>query len=79
MIFELSQKGVSKDILSCVLEDVPIDEEAQILLLLEKRGYAGNDATREEKQKISAYLGRKGFSYEAISSALIQFARKISD
>ena len=79
MTFELSQKGVSKEILSRVLEDVPVDEEAQIMAILEKRGYSGNDATREEKQKISAYLGRKGFSYEAIASALIQFARKISD
>ena len=56
-----------------------MDEETQILSILEKKKYAGDEATREEKQKISAYLARKGFSYDAISSAMIQFARKISD
>lgn len=76
MHFELMQKGVSREILDVVFEDMDVDEEAQILALLEKRKYPGEDAGREEKQKISAYLSRKGFSYEAIQSALIQYARK---
>lgn len=79
MMYELSQKGVSREVLELVLEDMPVDEETQILAILEKRGFAGADASREEKQKISAYLARKGFSYDAITTALIQFARKISD
>ena len=79
MVYELIQKGVSREILDRVLEDVPVDEEAQIMAVLEKRGYSGGDATKEEKQKISAYLARKGFSYDAISTAMIQFARKIPD
>lgn len=79
MMYELSQKGVSREILDKVFEDMPVDEETQILSILEKKKYAGDEATREEKQKISAYLARKGFSYDAISSAMIQFARKISD
>ena len=79
MNFELAQKGVDKGILELVFEDMEVDEEAQILQLLEKRKYSGDDASREEKQKISAYLARKGFSYDAISSAMIQFARKEKD
>ncbi|MBR5266713.1 MAG: regulatory protein RecX [Lachnospiraceae bacterium] len=76
MIFDLNQKGVSREIIDVVLEEMEVDEESQILTLLEKKQYSGDDATREEKQRISAYLARKGFSYEAISSALIQYARK---
>ncbi len=76
MVYELTQKGVARDILETVLEDMEVDEEAQILALLAKKNYSGEDATREEKQKISAYLARKGFSYDAISVALIQYARK---
>ena len=76
MVHELTQKGVAIDILETVLEDMEVDEEAQILVLLAKKNYSGEDATREEKQKISAYLARKGFSYDAISAALIQYARK---
>ena len=76
MIFELSQKGVEKVLLDLVFEDMDVDEESQIMAVLEKRKYPKEDATREEKQKISAYLARKGFSYDAISAALIQYARK---
>ena len=79
MNFELAQKGVDKGILELIFEDMDVDEEAQILRILEKRKYPGDDASREEKQKISAYLARKGFSYDAISAALIQFARKAKD
>ena len=79
MVYELTQKGVARDILETVLEDMEVDEEAQILVLLAKKNYSGEDATREEKQKISAYLARKGFSYDAISAALIQYARKDKD
>ncbi len=76
MKYELMQKGVAREILDVVFEDMVVDEETQILTLLEKRKYPGEEATREEKQKISAFLARKGFSYDAISSAVIQYARK---
>ena len=76
MYFDLTQKGVSREILEVVFDDMEVDEEAQILVLLEKKHYAGDEADRAEKQKISAYLARKGFSYDAISAALIQYARK---
>ena len=76
MVFELTQKGVSRDILNLVLEDMEVSEEAQIIALLTKKNYSGEEAAREEKQKIFAYLARKGFSYDSISAALIQYARK---
>ena len=79
MYFDLTQKGVAREILEVVFDDMEVDEEAQILALLEKKHYSGDEADRAEKQKISAYLARKGFSYESISSALIQFARKDKD
>ena len=59
MVFELTQKGVAREILDTVFEDMEVDEESQILSLLAKKNYLGDDATREEKQKISAYLARK--------------------
>lgn len=79
MMYELSSKGVTREILDQVFNDMEVDEETQILMILEKRKYPGEGASREEKQKISAYLARKGFSYDSISSALIQFARKSAD
>ena len=79
MKYELTQKGISREILELVFEDMEVDEESQIFAILKKRGYQGEDTEREDVQKISAYLARKGFSYEAIHSALIQFARKTDD
>lgn len=76
MLCELSQKGVAREILDLVFEDMEIDEETQILALLEKKRYPVEGASREEKQKISLFLARKGFTYDAIQSALIQYARK---
>lgn len=76
MMFDLAQKGVSRELLDLVFEDMEVDEEAQILALLEKKQYPLEGASREEKQKMSAFLARKGFSYDAIQSALLQYARK---
>ena len=72
--FELRQKGVRDDMVRAGLEEMPIDEAAQIETVLEKRGYSGEEATREERQKISAYFARKGFSYEAIQAALLHYS-----
>lgn len=76
MIYELRQKGIGEEILEPVFEEMPIDEEAQIEAILVKRNYTGDAADRAEKQKMSAYLARKGFSYDAIQAALIHYARK---
>lgn len=79
MEYELIQKGISRENLDLVFSEMSVNEEAQILKILEKKNYAGNESTYEEKQKISAYLARKGFSYDSINSALIHYVRKLSD
>lgn len=79
MLYELRQKGVSADTLDQVFEEMPVDERAQIETLLMKKKYAGEAASREEKQKITAYLSRKGFSYDTIQSVLIHYGRNKGD
>lgn len=79
MKFELRRKGIPEDVLELVFEEIPVDEKTQIYLLLEKKRYSGDEADRMERQKISAYLARKGFQYEAISSAMNHYARKMTD
>lgn len=74
--FDLKKKGIPEEILKQVMEENPVDESVQILRLLEKKQYSGEGASREERQKISAFLARKGYSYEAISDALFHYARK---
>lgn len=72
---DLLNKGIDKDVInqayynSCEL-DGDIDEEKQIKRLLEKRHYDSKNTTYEEKQKLFAYLARKGFGSDIIFRAL---------
>ena len=64
----LLQKGISKEIVSEVLEVYydGQDESMAIQRLLDKKRFLAETATEEEKRKIYGYLMRKGFSYEEI-------------
>jgi len=67
---KLLQKGVPSGIAEEALEEFyEADEEALILELLRKRGY-GSDADSKEKQKMYAFLMRKGFSASAIAHVM---------
>ena len=64
----LLQKGISKEIVSEVLEAYydGQDESMAIQRLLDKKRFTAETATEEEKRKIYGYLMRKGFAYEDI-------------
>ena len=64
----LLQKGISKEIVSEVLEAYydGQDESMAIQRLLDKKRFSAETATEEEKRKIYGYLMRKGFAYEDI-------------
>ncbi len=73
---DLLRKGVSKDTINAVFEKLEEegtkqDEMAMIKSLLEKKKYDAKIADIQEKQRIYAYLYRKGFHSEAISRALL--------
>lgn len=70
MSYELRRKGIAEEILELVFEEMPVDEKEQIRRILAKRGYDGKEIGYEEKRKLSAYLARKGFSYDTIHAVL---------
>ena len=70
MRYELSLKGIDREVLDLAFEDADLDEEEQIYAILEKRGYSHGEADIRERQKMAAYLARKGFSYEAAAAAM---------
>ena len=72
MKFDLRQKGVSDDLVEMIFEDMEVDESAQILGLLRKKNYDPEEPDPAKRQKIYAFLARKGFSYDAINSAMKQ-------
>ena len=82
MKFDLRQKGVSDDLVEMIFEDMEVDESAQILGLLRKKNYDPEEPDPAKRQKIYAFLARKGFSYDAINrncSAAFQRLREPAD
>lgn len=68
--YELQQKGLSREVLQRLLEENPIVEEEQIRKYLKKKGYDREQTERKERAKISASLGRKGFSFDVIKKVM---------
>lgn len=67
----LKEKGVSQEHIERAMEECYEKEDSveAIRKIMEKRHYCPEEASYEEKQKIMAYLVRKGFSYDDIKRA----------
>ncbi len=70
MVYELRQRGIGQEDIDCVLQETPADDEQSARALLEKRLKGRNTASYEEKCRISAYLGRKGYSFDVIQRVM---------
>lgn len=73
---DLLRKGIRKDTVRTVFDELEEqgtrqDEEAMIKVLLEKKKYDAKTAEGQEKQRMYAFLYRKGFHSEAINRALL--------
>lgn len=73
---DLMRKGISRDTVRAVFDELEEqgekqDEAAMIKSLLEKKKYDVQTADRQEKQRMYAFLYRKGFHSEAINRALL--------
>ena len=73
---DLSQKGVSKELIRKVFDELKedgleIDETAMIKELLLKKNFHFQESTYEERQKMCAFLYRKGFHADTISKVLL--------
>ena len=68
--YELQQKGVDRDQIRQMLEENPVDEEETVRSLLKKKTGGRIPEDKKEIQKLAAFLGRKGFSFEVISRVL---------
>ncbi len=66
---KLLQKGVPYDMAKEVLAENEVDEISQIKKLIERK-YRTKLAAENGTQKVFAALARKGFSYEAVKTAL---------
>lgn len=68
---ELRQKGINRDLIKEILDEVEIDEEKIARQLLEKKRYKWEKLPKfEAKKKMSEFLARKGFGWEIIKQAI---------
>lgn len=64
---ELERRGVGRELIALALAEEPVDEEEQLRLLLQKKGYQpGQRMEPAAYRKLMAALARKGYSYELI-------------
>lgn len=64
---ELERRGISRELIALALAEEPVDEEEQLRLLLQKKGYLpGQRMEPAAYRKLMAALARKGYSYELI-------------
>jgi regulatory protein len=72
---DLANKGISRDILGPVMEELYAEEDGdiefeQVMELLRKKHYDPDTADFKEKQKLMAFLLRKGFDMSTVRKAM---------
>ena len=76
--FDLERKGVDREVIDAALEDVEVDEEAQIRAFLLKKGcQPGERIDTAVCRKLVGSLSRKGFSYEAIRNVMARICEEL--
>ena len=70
LLYDLAQKGISRELAEELLEEMPPDEEEQIRKELKKQNYHPDNADPKERQRIAAKLSRRGYSWTQIENAM---------
>ena len=70
MVYEMQQKGVDPSYIEEALDQSPVDEEESARQALARRIKGKQEASYQEKGRLAAFLGRKGYSFEVINRVL---------
>ncbi len=70
--FELSKKGIDKDTILEIIDEISPNEKEQILCLLSKK-YSEKMDNEENIKKISLSLQNSGYSFTDINSAILAY------
>lgn len=68
--YELQKKGLEKELIQEIMEEQPVDEEAQVRAYLTKKHFKEKESDAKERNKMMAALGRKGYSYETVARVM---------
>lgn len=75
MVYQLTERGIGGELISEVLEECEYDGEQEAIRMLLKKKLKGRllcETTYEERQKMMAYLGRKGYEFHTIKKVFSQ-------
>lgn len=75
MVYKLAEKGISRELIWQVMEETEYngEEDAICRLILKKlKGRNLCELSFEERNKISAYLGRKGYEWNGIKNVFLK-------
>lgn len=79
MLHKLAEKGIDRELVCQVMEETGYhgEEDAiETLVLKRLKGRMISELSYEERQKIMAYLGRKGYDFHTIKKAFSQLDNK---
>ena len=77
---ELRQKGVAEKTITAVLAEMELDEaDAAVRLLAKKLRHAALPLDQKQKQKLLAFLMRKGFDFETAKEAISQMMEQLEN
>lgn len=74
---DLYKKHISKEIISSILEESPIDESELIINLLKTKYYKFDLEELEDKRKVINKLMYKGFKYAQIDDAINKYIKEL--
>ena len=75
MVYQLTERGIEGEVISEVLEECEYDGEQEAIRMLLKKKLKGRllcETSYEERQKMMAYLGRKGYEFHTIKKVFSQ-------
>ena len=70
--YKLLEKGISRDIIDNIIEEVPVDEREQIRIILEKKYSNFTEDEKFRRRAVSA-LQRRGFRWDDIKSVMSEY------
>lgn len=74
---ELYQKGIDRDLIKQVLEEIDLDEAALAIHILEKKAKAWKNLPRSQLQKKAfEFLLRRGFEYSVVKETIENLLKK---
>ena len=69
---KLREKGIDRDLIDEVMDELALDEDAQIREIIEKK-YGGDLCDEKTRRRAVSALTRMGYSYSDIKSALSEY------